>query len=166
MPRPCSLALIISLAISSASAQNAAPPRFEQYRVVEIFHGTPADPILASSEQRNYRTRIRDGVLKTPSVNFAGHYSIVRWGCGSQCVMMAIVDAKTGIIYPPPPSGTGSELYIPLDNLSDMKVDFRADSQLLVLRNACRDFRNRTTCGIYYLNWENNRFSLLKFIPN
>jgi hypothetical protein len=136
----------------------------------------PAEPILATPEQRHYRTRIRNGVsggsdgwsgswrnpIKSKRPNFAGHYFVVSWGCGSQCVMMAIVDAKTGVIYDPPLSGAGSELYLPLDNLSDMDFDIRPDSSLLVLRNACRDFRN--SCGIYYFNWKDNRFALVRFV--
>jgi len=77
--------------------------------------------------------------------------------------MMAIVDAKTGLVYDPPLSSTGSELYVPLDNLSDMEIDLRPDSSLLVLRNACRDFKNRDSCGAYYFNWKGNRFALIKF---
>ncbi len=78
--------------------------------------------------------------------------------------MMAIVDARTGVIYDPPLSGAGSELYVPLDNFSDMEVDLRPDSSLLVLRNACRDFRDTGSCGIYYFNWKDNRFALMKFV--
>ncbi len=76
---------------------------------------------------------------------------------------MALVDAKTGNVYNPPLSTPGS-LQAPLDNLSDMDVDFRLDSSLLVLRNGCRDFRNRKTCGNYYFNWKDSRFVLLKFV--
>lgn len=76
--------------------------------------------------------------------------------------MMATVDAVTGAVYEPPLSDKGS-LVVPLDNLSDMEIDLRPDSSLVVLRNACRDFRNRNSCGIYYFNWNNNRFNFLKF---
>jgi hypothetical protein len=76
--------------------------------------------------------------------------------------MMATVDAKTGVVYAPPLSGAG-ELHVPLDNLSDMEVDFRLDSTLLILRNACRDFKKRASCGVYYFNWRDGRFSLIKF---
>jgi hypothetical protein len=174
----CCFAFWIWLAPFTASAQNTPPGplRFEDYPVTEKFTGTPAPPILATPEQRNYRTRIRDGVSSGSGVwnggwkkpipstrpNFAGHYFVIRWGCGSQCVMMATVDANTGVVYGPPLSVAGS-LYVPLDNLSDMDVDFRPDSSLLVLRNACRDFKFRASCGLYYFNWRDNRFSLIKF---
>jgi hypothetical protein len=77
--------------------------------------------------------------------------------------MMAIVDAETGAVYEPPLSEKGS-LYVPLDNLSDMEVDFRPNSSLLVLRNACRDFKIRGSCGTYYFDWKDNRFLLAKFV--
>jgi hypothetical protein len=174
--------ILISLTPQATSAQDnvVEVPRFDDHLVPESFAGTPASPIFATPEQRRYRTRIRNGVLmgsdawigssrnfeKSNRPNFAGHYFIIRWGCGSQCVMMATVDAKTGIIYGPPLAGEGSELYVPLDNLSKMEVDFRPNSSLVILRNACRDFKNRLSCGRYYFNWTENQFSLIKFIAD
>ena len=153
-------------------------PRFEDYPVKEVFTGAPAAPILATAEEQMYRTRIRNGVargsdvwigsyknpIKAKGPNFAGHYFVVRWGCGSQCLMMATIDAKTGEIYEPPLAEKGS-LSVPLDNLSEMETDLRPDSSLLVLRNACRDFTDRKTCGTYYFNWKDNRFDLVRFDP-
>ncbi len=110
-----------------------------------------------------FRTRIRNGVAAGSKPNFAGHYFVIEWGCGSQCVMMATIDAKTGKVYEPPLSAKGS-LWLPLDNLSNMETDLRIDSSLLVLRNACRDFKDRKTCGTYFFNWKDNRFDLLKFV--
>jgi hypothetical protein len=152
-------------------------PRFDDHTVTEEFTGTPADPILNTPEKRRYRARIRQGVSngqdvwsgnwKNPAIapgpNFAGHYFIIRWGCGSECVTMAIVDARTGIVYEPPLAAKGS-LFLPLDSLSHMEVDFRINSSLIVLRDACRDFRDRRTCGLYYFDWQDNRFRLLKFV--
>jgi hypothetical protein len=77
--------------------------------------------------------------------------------------MMATVDARTGMIYEPPLADKGS-LNVPLDNLSDMEIDFRSNSSLLVLRNACRDVKNRNSCGTYYFNWNDDRFILVKFV--
>lgn len=78
--------------------------------------------------------------------------------------MIAIVDGKTGEVHDPPLSGTGTELYVPLDNLSEMEVDFRPDSSLMILRNACRDFRDRKSCGTYYFNWKDNRWVRAQFV--
>ena len=54
--------------------------------------------------------------------------------------MMAIVGAKTGPIYSPPLADKATPLSVPMDNLSDMEIDVRPDSSLMVLRNACRDY--------------------------
>jgi hypothetical protein len=177
--RPAVAFIALALNLSGVQAQSEAIPRFEDYPVPARFTGTPVAPIFATLEQKRYRSRIRDGVLDgadvwigthkdpipTKAPNFAGHYFVIRWGCGSQCVMMATVDAKTGTIYEPPLSGSSQALNVPLDNLSGMEIDLRPDSSLLVLRNACRDFKNRRSCGTYYFNWHNNRFDLKKFVP-
>ncbi len=128
-------------------AQRSKTPRFEDYPVTEMFTGRPAAPILVSPELRHYRTRIRNGVstgsdvwigsyknpIEARGPNFAGHYFVIRWGCGSQCVTMAIVDAKTGIVYRPPLTDQVF-LHVPLDNLSDMETDVRPNSTLMILR--------------------------------
>ncbi len=74
--------------------------------------------------------------------------------------MMAIVDAQTGKIYDPPLSPKGEELSVPMDLLGDVEIDFKPDSSLMVLRNACREARQE--CGVYYFNWQNEHFTLLK----
>jgi len=34
----------------------------------------------------------------------------------------------------------------------------------MILRNVCRDFKDRKTCGTYYFNWKKNHFDLAKFV--
>jgi hypothetical protein len=158
----------------SPSKKTDGVPAFRDYPATEIFNGVPAEPILASAQQRRFRTRIREGVSKGSGVwsgswknpikisgpNFAGHYYVIRWGCGSNCLMMAVVDAQTGKVYDPPLSGTGEELYVPMDLLGDVEIDFQRDSSLMVLRNACREARRE--CGVYYFNWQNDHFALIR----
>src|SRR5580693_2326943 len=158
--------------IRTVAWQGGAPVR--GLPTTETFRGAPAPPVLITSEQRRYRTRIRKGVvngegvwsgswentMKTSGPNFAGHYFVIRWGCGSDCLMMAVVDAKTGKVYDPPLSGAGTELYVNMDMLGDREIDFKPLSSLMILRNACRIARSE--CGVYYFNWQNNRFTLLK----
>jgi hypothetical protein len=158
-------------------AVRAQTPRFEDYPVRATFTGKHAAPVLATTEQRRYRGRIRNGVatgagvwagagenpIRVKGPNLAGRYFAIRWGCGSQCLMMAIVDAETGKVYEPPLAEKGS-LWVPRDNLSEMEIDLRPDSSLMILRDACRDFRDRKTCGTYYFNWSENRFTLVKFV--
>jgi hypothetical protein len=99
-----------------AQIPSSRVPRFEDYPVNEIFREALAEPILKSPEERRFRTVIRQGVSKgwgaedgisskhidVPGPTFAGRFVIVRWGCDSPCLMAAIVDAKTGRVFPPP----------------------------------------------------------------
>jgi len=52
---------------------------------------------------RNYRTRIRDGVLN--GVNFAGRFSVVEIGCGTSCRFAYIVDVSNGEVFTFPYGG-------------------------------------------------------------
>src|SRR5229473_7486731 len=65
-------------------------PKFSDYRVKEIYRGKPAPPVL-NEDQRVFRTMIRPGAKS--SVTFAGHYTVPRWGCGTDCNGFAIVDS-------------------------------------------------------------------------
>jgi hypothetical protein len=169
--------LLSFLAVSAWAQGLGALPRFEDYPVSPTFSGKPANPSFKTAEQRRYRTRISEGVAGGKGVwsgswkdaknrqgpNFAGHYIVIRWGCGSDCLMMAIVDAETGKIYESPIPGAGSGLYVSMDMMSDREIDFRLNSSLMVFHNACREAR--TDCGIYYFNFNGEHFELLKRVP-
>src|SRR6266478_4202549 len=61
------------------------------------YKGKLATPRLITPTQREFRTVIRRGAVKGP--NFAGHYTVAEWGCGSNCVVYAVIDAITGAVY-------------------------------------------------------------------
>ena len=78
--------------------QNSLLHRFEDYPVTEVFGGAPAKPDFASNPKTKlFRSHIIEGASKEP--NFAGHYRIVWWGCGSNCQTFVIVDSKSGRIF-------------------------------------------------------------------
>lgn len=91
------LLLIVSATV--ATGQNENPPSypFAHYPAERSFKGKPAPPKLITPTQRQFRTVLRKGERKGP--NFAGHYTVVEWGCGSNCVSFAIVDAVNGRVY-------------------------------------------------------------------
>ncbi|HEY2930861.1 MAG TPA: hypothetical protein VGK99_03875 [Acidobacteriota bacterium] len=100
--------LLLTLFVSTERQE----PRFTDYPVRDVFRGKPTPPRLVKPWARMYRTCIREGVSKGygvehgkregPGPNFAGHYFVITWGCGAGCARMAIVDALTGTVYPPP----------------------------------------------------------------
>ena len=100
----------------SSWKENRAP-EFKDFPVQAIHQGAPAAVDLTSHPQaRMYRTQLRRQALKGP--DFAGHYTVAEWGCGSNCQSHMIVDAKTGRVY----SGLGSE----------RGISIRLDSNLLI----------------------------------
>jgi len=180
-----SFGLLVSM-ISAAAQGISPPPKFEDYPASKIYEGKPASPKIESAAARLYRTRIREGVAKgwgvyggdseaarqgraeRPGPNFAGHYIVIRWGCGSPCIQMAIVDAETGTVYSPPitASGSGSGFVLPLLTLGNRvsraaDVDYRLDSQLMIVR-ATPVQSERHPSYEYYFLLEQNRWRLLR----
>jgi hypothetical protein len=150
--------------------------RFEEFPVKNILKGRPVPPILARPEERRFRTVIRQGVSKgwnvehgqtgneapEPGPNFAGHYVIIKWGCGSDCGEMAIVDAETGRVYQPPFAGSGHS-YFWYPTRFSMPPQFRVDSNLFIMPNICAD--NVPVCGTYYFIWQENQWRKVHWEP-
>ncbi|MET0394771.1 MAG: hypothetical protein ABW019_16620 [Chitinophagaceae bacterium] len=92
---------------------------FSDFNISRIDHRSKAPLDFSSNpEARYYRTRIREG-YREDSVNFAGHYTLVIWGCGAPCQAAVIIDRQTGKIYDVPTASGGYE--------------FRVDSRLLIV---------------------------------
>ena len=105
---PVLLAVLV-LACERADQRSAARPntatridstpaaRFGDYPVSDTSLGQPrpAGVVFVSADYgRMYGTRLRQGAAEGP--NFAGHFTVVTWGCGTGCQIAAVVDARTG----------------------------------------------------------------------
>ena len=113
--RSLSLLLILPVAILG---QEPSLARFETFAVSDSFTRQPAVPDTRSTSLgRQFRTLIRYQARKGP--NFAGHFTLVRWGCGSSCIMYAVVDASTGRVF-------GQTVQ------TQVGADFRRSSALLI----------------------------------
>src|SRR5574341_1202298 len=77
------LPIVLVLSAPGIAAQTGVP-KFRDYSVNESFNGRSA-PLVLSREARMYRTRLREAAREKP--NFAGHYIVTYWGCGTECVM-------------------------------------------------------------------------------
>jgi hypothetical protein len=114
------LGLMVFVATLHARA-GAMPPDFHDYPVSSIYRGRSAPVDLASHAiARQFRTMLRAGVKGGP--NFAGRWTVVRWGCGNNCLVFAVVDAISGRVYPGPGPYAAA-----------LDLDFRLDSHLLVV---------------------------------
>ncbi|MEJ7575951.1 MAG: hypothetical protein WKF74_02980 [Pyrinomonadaceae bacterium] len=86
------------------------------------FRGKPARVNLRSHPKaRMFRTRLRETAKQ--GANFAGHYAVGRWGCGTECIRIGIVNLRTGQAYVSP-------FY------ASVGVVTRVDSRLLVVAPA------------------------------
>lgn len=79
----------------SAATKPGPVPQFDDYPVAEEFRGVPAPVQMRSAPYGStFKTRLREGTRGGP--NFAGNFTVVIWGCGAPCQMVAIVDLRNG----------------------------------------------------------------------
>jgi ankyrin repeat protein len=117
-------------------------PRFDDFSVSAVYKGPHAPVDLSSNpEAQTYRTRLREGVKKPP--NFAGHYVLVEWGCGTECTVYMMVDVKNGRVFDAPQALMGGT--------------FRLNSSLFI---ATAD-TNNASYGSSFFHWSNGRFNII-----
>lgn len=140
----------------NANAQTGVP-RFSDYPVRERFQGKTA-PLVLTRAARAYRTRLREAAQGKP--NFAGHFIVTTWGCGTECIEGAIIDVRTGHVFMLPftlccwAPGTVDDNFKP--------VDYRLNSSLIILSGA-RDEKDGDYAARAY-RFQNNRLVLVKTI--
>lgn len=83
---------------------------FAKYPASPAFHGTPAAiDFRRDTAARHFRARLR--WTHGDTVNFAGHFRLEVWGCGTECQFGAIVDARTGRVHFLPEEGHAGYLF-------------------------------------------------------
>src|SRR5438552_2640156 len=123
------VAMPIQITEGTSKMPDTLLPRFAEFKIENIFKGKPAAPILASPEERRFRTVLREGAQEGP--NFAGHYTVVEWGCGTECWQAAIIDTETGRVFPPPLKGG-------FGYFQSSWLHFQLRSRLLIACDNCR----------------------------
>jgi len=134
-------------------------PEYKDYPAVQDFRGKPVPPVLSSSKARMMRSQLRQQAASGP--NFAGHFTLARWGCGAGCVSWAIIDALSGKVWFSPFLVTDvSALYKP-DNpeCGQHSMDFRLDSELIIVNGSVDPAGENA--GTYYYRWHDGSLTLL-----
>jgi hypothetical protein len=151
------LATVCILNCGDTLAQSPTP-RFKDYPAGKMYKGATA-PLVLTHNDLAYKTRLK-WAAKNQKPNFAGHYILISWGCGAECVEGAVIDAKTGKVYWWKFTiccwGTSvDEKFKP--------IEFRADSRLLVFSGA----RNEKDgdAGVHFYQIENGRFVHIRSVP-
>lgn len=149
--------VIFALALGATSAVGQSRvPQFKEYPITEAYIGKTA-PLIITREDKLFRTRLREAAKEKP--NFAGRYIVTTWGCGTSCVMGAVIDAKTGKVHWWNFSVCcwGYEVD---ENFQPMV--FRLNSNLIVFAGA----RNEKDgdIGTHFYKFENGRFVYIRSI--
>jgi hypothetical protein len=145
-------------------------PRFEDYAAKPYVGVNAAPDVHSEVRSRRYRTQLKSWVREKP--NFAGHYILATWGCGTGCTEIAVIDALTGKVFHPPGARTNSiedvdpEVLVEVSD-GERRADFgalryRADSRLLVLFGT-PDGRAQNK-GVSYFVWENDGLRRVRFV--
>jgi hypothetical protein len=165
------VALVLTLSVA-AFAQRS--PTFAQYAVrAEKVRNVKVK--LTTKDARMFRTNLRNAAKG--GVNFAGHYILTGWGCGTNCEELAIIDARTGIAYfPKELQGVGigfcdiPEGKVAADAPKEDEYQsafYKAGSRLLVFQGFKGGDLNdhNSKCGTYYWEWTGNRLRQIRLIP-
>ncbi|MCR0983115.1 hypothetical protein [Roseomonas populi] len=132
-------------------------PRFEDFPAV-TSPPTRNAPLTLTPRDRHYRTRLRAAAAERP--NFAGHYVLTTWGCGTECLYGAAVNLRTGrVTFLPFATCCVGEA----PNGDERMVAFRQDSTLLVLLGM-RDERGGDI-GSHYYRMQGDRLVHLRSTP-
>ena len=135
----------------------AGAVRFEDFPALT---GPPVRnaPLILTPRDRQYQTRLRAAAADRP--NFAGHYVLTTWGCGTECLYGAAVNLRTGrVTFLPFATCCFSEAP---DGNKGM-VAFRRDSALLVLLGM-RGERG-DGMGSHFYRIQGDRLAHLRSVP-
>ena len=144
--------LLLALSVSQdAHAQSVAPiPQPGDYPAGEVFRGRAAKVDLRPPQNREYRTLLREAAGQP--ANFAGHYVLITWGCGTGCKRGAAVDLKSGkVIFLP---GTVCCWAIDVDEKFE-PVEFQVQSRLIALNGQLDE---QGPAGPHYFELANGAF--------
>jgi hypothetical protein len=148
----------------------ADAPRPSDYPAKPYTGANAAPDVKTHLRSRRYRTQLRNWAKEKP--NFAGHYILATWGCGTGCTQIAVIDAETGKVFHPRGATLNyidnihDDLLVD-DNPSPLRSDFgalrySADSRLLVLVGM-PDNRPADR-GISWFVWENNLLRRIRIV--
>lgn len=120
---------------------------FKRYPASEMYTGAPVPVVLGTDPRANqFRTRITAGAKHGP--NFAGIYTVVEWGCGTNCQQLVVINAGTGHVSDWLTTELGSSYHI--------------DSVLFVKNPDTEECSALEWCKTEYYRFEKGKFRLLK----
>lgn len=148
----------------TATAQGGAAPQYGDYGE-PVFKGRAAALKLTTPQAKNYRTRLREGARR--ALNFAGHYKLHTWSCGTGCLQTAFIDAKTGeVFFPEELNGFILCFFDTESHDLEDSLQFQKGSRLIVMSGYPYSERGKDEPkkGLYYYEWTGTELKLIKFV--
>ncbi len=111
-----------------------------------------------------FRTRLRRALAE--GTDFAGHYKIAGWGCGTGCISGAVIDVRNGRVYFPEELYAFSVGYFTGEYETE-PLKYRKNSRLLILSGipgSADDNVPQRPWGDYYFEWKHGRFRQIKYV--
>jgi hypothetical protein len=125
--------------------------QFEQYPAKFEETNTSKKPILSTKVTKRYKTVITQA--STLPANFAGHYRVATWGCGTDCRGFAIINKHTGATYTLP----GVDYIAGVPGNDEDRLQYKENSRLFIITGLLND----ETEGKFYYLWEGERLKLI-----
>jgi hypothetical protein len=150
--------------VTAADLSDPKAPSFGTY-LVETHQvvSSPKLDLTSNPIAKTYRTLLREQIAKGP--NYAGHYRMAIWGCGTSCAMFAVVDLKTGKVMRARQFSAVSGVHLAADDfLSETESEswgfrYKIDSSLLVVLGAPNEDESRA--GAYYFVLQGEQLRLI-----
>jgi hypothetical protein len=159
------MALCVCFLALTVCAQDGAAPSFGEY-ATPVFKGRTAALKLTTPLARNYRTRLREGARR--GLNFAGHYKLHTWSCGTGCLQTAFIDVKTGNVFFPTELNGFIGCYYETETIESLEqaLQFQKGSRLIVMSGYPYSERGKDEPkkGLYYYEWTGSDLKLIKFV--
>jgi hypothetical protein len=153
-----------------STSQAEATPRFKDYAVHEVFRSKPAKIIWPSGiapGNRNSEKMVSAVELTLPrKSNFAGHYAIVEYSCGTECSQVVVVDMKSGMVLDSQPYVTMDVDLYTKNRILYKGLVFKLRSRLLIA-SGCFDWDSPESpheCGTKYFELRDSQFVLLSYV--
>jgi hypothetical protein len=141
--------------LNELPSKKCAAYNFDQYCTDYSNSVISKKPILVTKLAKQYKTVITASI-KQP-VNFAGHYRVVTWGCGTDCRGFAIVNKLTGLVYTLPKV----EYVAGVMGNDEDRLQFQVVSKLFIINGVIND----EVEGKYYYLFDKERLKLLAICP-
>jgi len=121
------LSCVFVLLGSMVLAADSTLPAFEDYRLAEVSDlRLSAIDFDSHPDARNFRTRLEENL--GAYANFAGHFILKLWGCGTMCQQIALIEVASG------------QVFMPEEFISSFGVCFKENSSLLIINPVDKTF--------------------------